>query len=91
MPKLRPRYITAQWGTAAHVSDATHLELETPLADVKKGQRVKVLITFEPMATEGLPPGDFIAAISSYYRNFPNAKPMTTADYTTANREGERD
>ena len=83
--------MTAQWETVAHVSDATHLELETPLAVVKKGHRVKVLITFEPMATEGLPPGDFIAAIGSYYRDFPNGKPMTTADYMAASREGERD
>lgn len=68
-----------------------HLELETPLADVKKGQRVKVLITFEPMATKGLPPGDFFTAIGSYYGDFPNGKPMTTADYMAASREGERD
>ncbi len=82
--------MTAQWETVAHVSDATHLELETPLAVVKKGQRVKVLVTFETTATERLPPGNFIAAIGSYYRDFPNGKPMTTVDYMAASREGER-
>lgn len=83
--------MTAQWEMAAQATDATHLELETPLAALKCGQRVKVLITFEPPGNETATLGDFRTAIGSYYRDFPNGKPMTTADYMAASREGESD
>ena len=81
----------AQWETAAQATDATHLELETPLAEVKKGQRVKVLITLDPTENETTLGGDFRTAVGSYYRDFPESKPMTTADYMAAVREGEND
>jgi hypothetical protein len=83
--------MNAQLETVAHATDATHLELETPLAEVRKGQRMKVLITFETATANPVSTPDFRSAIGSYYRDFPQSQPLTTADYMQTVREGDAD
>lgn len=78
----------AQLETTARATDATHLELETPLADVLSGQRMKVLITFEPLPENPRTPVDFRSAIGSYYRDFPQKPSQSTDEYMRTQRDG---
>ena len=76
--------------TATVDADLGHLTLSQPLPNRPDGE-VKVIVLFdEQPATVSAKDVDYTKAIGGMYRLFPNAPRMTTAEWMTMLREGEK-
>ncbi len=75
--------------TTAILEGREHLKLANPLPETLSGNQVRVIVLFEEATKEEREPGDFQAAIGSYYRDFPDEKVRTSAEWLAQLREGD--
>ena len=75
--------------TTARADGPNRLVLDTPLSELPKG-RVKVIVhTEDEVAPCPLPSVDFMKALGSAYRDFPDLRQCTTDELMRELREGE--
>ena len=75
--------------TTARADGPDRLVLDTPLSELPKG-RVKVIVhTEDEVAPCPLPSVDFMKALGSAYRDFPDLPRSTTDELMRELREGE--
>lgn len=77
--------------TTATIEGQERLRLARPLPDAVSGHRVRVIVLFEDAPAQENHKGNFRAAIGSFYRDFPEEKVRSSAEWLAELREGEHE
>lgn len=75
--------------TTARADGPNRLLLDTPLSELPKGKFKVIVQTDDDVALRPLPTVDFMKALGSAYRDFPDLPRSTTAELMRELREGE--